>query len=554
MMNRFFRRAAWAAACLLAVAGCRLMETESLTIPERIAQYTTVRLSADLASLTPAERRMIPLLVKAGEEMDAIFWKQAGVSSKEYLAGFADPDLRRCVEINYGPWDRLRGNEPFVRGVGVKPLGAGFYPADMTRDEFEAHLAEHPEDAESFRSLYTVIRRDGAGRLVAVPYHVEYASEMQRAAELLEQAAGLAEDAGLKRYLELRARALVTSDYRPSDLAWMDMKTNRIDVVIGPIETYEDRLFGYKASAECFVLIKDLEWSRRLERYAALLPDLQKGLPVDGEYKREEPGGGSDLNAYDAVFYAGDCNSGSKTIAINLPNDEVVQQEKGARRLQLKNSMRAKFDKILVPIAGRLMAEDQRRHVTFDAFFTNTMFHEVAHGLGIKQTIEGNGTVREALREHYSAMEEGKADILGLYLVTRLVEDGVLTEGSILDHYVTAFAGIFRSARFGASSAHGRANMVRFNFFERMGAFERDEATGTYRVNEAKMKEAITALSRQILVIQGDGDHEGAGRMLEEMGRAGRVLRADLDRISREDIPVDVVFEQGLEALGLDGD
>ena len=281
------------------------------------------------------------------------------------------------------------------------------------------------------------------------------------------------------------------------------MKDNTIDVVIGPIETYEDQLFGYKAAYEAYILVKDKQWSRRLEKYAAMLPALQKGLPVPSQYKQETPGASSDLNAYDVIMYAGDCNAGSKTIAINLPNDEEIQLIKGARRLQLKNAMRAKFEKILVPIADVLIADDQRAHVTFDAFFANTMFHEVAHGLGIKNTITGKGTVREALRDKASALEEGKADILGLHLISTLHSQGELGDADLMDNYVTFMAGIFRSIRFGASSSHGIANLIRFNYFQQAGAFSRDQATGSYRVNFEKMQAAVESLSEKIIQLQG---------------------------------------------------
>ena len=358
-------------------------------------------------------------------------------------------------------------------------------------------------------------------------------------------------DPGFKEYLQARAKALRTNEYQPSDMLWMDMKNNKYDVVIGPIENYEDKLYGYKAAAECFVLVKDMSWSKRLARYASMLPDLQQGLPVDEKYKAESPGTNSDLNAYDVVYYAGDCNAGSKTIAINLPNDEEVQLKKGSRRLQLKNSMRAKFDKILVPIADLLIVPDQRQHITFNAFFSNTMFHEVAHGLGIKNTITGKGRVREALREAASALEEGKADILGLYMVTKLLENGNLSEGTLEDYYVTFMAGIFRSVRFGASSAHGKANMIRFNFFKELGAFTRNKS-GQYRVNIDKLKVAMTELSRKLLQLQGDGDYAVARTFVDEMAFVGEVLKADLDRVNRAGIPTDIVFEQGAGVLGLD--
>jgi len=299
------------------------------------------------------------------------------------------------------------------------------------------------------------------------------------------------------------------------------------------------------------VLVKDREWSNRLARYVALLPGLQRGLPVPDAYKREKPGAESDLNAYDAVYYTGQSNAGSKTIAINLPNDEQVQLEKGTRRLQLKNVMRAKFDHILVPVADELIAEDRREHIEFDSFFANVMFHEVAHGLGIKNTIGRKGTVREALKEQAGALEEGKADVLGLYMVTRLQEQGDLEEANLDDNYVTYLAGIFRSIRFGASSAHGRANAAQFSFFQERGAFTRDSTSGRYRVDLPKMRAAVDALAGQILRLQGDGDYAGAGRFMTERAVISPALQRDLDRLGTKRIPVDIVFEQGVDVLGL---
>ena len=293
-----------------------------------------------------------------------------------------------------------------------------------------------------------------------------------------------------------------------------------------------------------------MEWSARLAKYVGMLPGLQKGLPVDDKYKQEVPGSNSDLNAYDVVYYAGDCNAGSKTIAINLPNDEEVQLKKGTRRLQLKNAMRAKFDKIMVPIADALIVPEQQKHVTFNAFFSNTMFHEVAHGLGIKYTLDGKTSVRDALGNVASAVEEGKADILGLYMITQLMEQGELSEGELEDYYVTFMAGIFRSVHFGASSAHGKANMIRFNFFKEMGAFQRGES-GRYRVDMEKMREAMTALSAKLLTLQGDGDLKVTGKFVDDNAFVGPTLQSDLDRLGQAGIPVDVVFEQGADVLGL---
>ncbi len=487
---------------------------------------------------------MLPILIEAAKIMDELFWYEAYGTKEKALTDAKDSDLAQFININYGPWDRLANNEPFVTGVGEKAAGANFYPSDMTKAEFEAaNLADK-------NSLYTFLRRDEAGKLMTIPYREQFKSQVERAAALLEQAATFAENEGLKKYLSLRAKALLTDEYQESDFAWMDMKTNHLDVVIGPIETYEDQLYGYKAAHEAYILVKDMKWSERLAKYASVLPELQKGLPVPAAYKQETPGRDAELNAYDVVYYAGDCNAGSKTIAINLPNDEEVQLKKGTRRLQLKNAMRAKFDKILVPISKTLIAKDQQKHITFDAFFSNTMFHEVAHGLGIKNTIDGKGTVRAALKEHASALEEGKADILGLYMIKQLHDQGEI-EGDIKDFYVTFMTSIFRSVRFGASSAHGKANMIRFNFFKENGAFERNPADGRYRVNFEKLETAAAALSQKILTLQGDGNYEGVAQLVAEIGKIDDGLQGDLDRLGAAGIPVDVVFEQGLDILGL---
>lgn len=517
---------------------------EASPVAEKLATYREVRLTTDLSQLSEKEKQMIPLMIEASKIMDQLFWYEAYGDKEAFISSLTDEATQKYAMINYGPWDRLANNEPFIEGVGPKPAGANYYPEDMTKEEFEA------TELEGKTSLYTFIRRDEAGNLITVPYYEMFGEQVQRASDLLKQCAELAEDEGLKTYLSLRAEALLNDDYQPSDMAWMDMKTNGLDFVVGPIENYEDQLYNYKAAHEAYVLVKDKSWSERLAKYAAFLPELQEGLPVPDAYKAETPGTDADLNAYDVVYYAGDCNSGSKTIAINLPNDPEVQLSKGSRRLQLKNAMQAKFDEILVPIADMLIHPDQRKHITFDAFFGNTMFHEVAHGLGIKNTINGKGTVRAALKEHSSALEEGKADILGLYMITQLHEKGEI-EGDLNDYYVTFMAGIFRSVRFGAASSHGKANMIRFNFFNEYGAFAKDEETGTYRVDFAKLKEAMDALSEKILTLQGDGDYEGVAQLVAEKGKIGPVLQSELDRLSEQNIPVDIVFEQGVEVLGL---
>jgi len=507
-----------------------------------VETYTDFTLTADIAHLSDNEKQMLKILFKAADIMNSIYWQESYGNKKQLMNNIADPYAREFVEINYGPWNRLDNNNAFIEGVDTKPAGVQFYPSDMTKEEFEAW------DDPNKSSQYTVIIRNEDGSLQSVWYHDYFKKEIDEVADLLKEAATLAGDDGFKNYLNLRAQALLTDDYLESDMAWMDMRNNNVDLVIGPIENYEDALFGTKAAHEAFILIKDLEWTKKLAHFAQFLPELQSQMPVEDKYKQEKPGANADLGAYDAIFYAGDCNAGSKTIAINLPNDERVHLEKGSRRLQLKNSMRAKFDKILMPISQILIAEDQRKHVTFDAFFANTMFHEVAHGLGIKNTINGKGDVRSAIKEQYSALEEGKADILGLFMVTKLHEKGELGDVDLMDNYVTFMAGIFRSVRFGAASSHGKANMIRFNYFLEKEAFSKAE-DGTYSIDMEKMKVASAELTQLILQIQGDGDYDAAKALVKKRGIINADLQADLDKIDAAGIPIDIIFKQGPEYL-----
>lgn len=506
-------------------------------------QYAKVTLTTDISHLSDNEVKMLGYLFTAGQIMDDIFWMEnLGGDKEEFLSKIENPDARKYAEINYGPWDQLDNRHIFIPGYEAKPEGAGFYPTNMTKEEFEAW--ENPDKT----SQYTMVYRDENGRLQTMWYHEAFAKQINKAAELLMIASELAGDKEFAEYLKLRAQALLTDDYYYSDMAWMDVRNNNVDFVVGPIENYTDGLFGYKASHEAFILIKDQEWTKKLSRYVALLPKLQTQLPVEDKYKQEKPGSDADLAAYDVVFYGGDCNMASKTIAINLPNDERVQLQKGTRKLQLKNAMKAKFDKIVVPISNVLVAEKARKNIKFDAFFANVMFHEVAHGLGIKNTLDGKGTVRHALKEQYSALEEAKADILGLFLVTKLYEMGEYTNTTLEENYTTFMAGIFRSVRFGAASAHGKANMIEFNYLSKEGAFTRDE-NGLYNIDFPKMKLAVEKLGGAILTAQGNGDYEFVKKWIATDGVIKSELQADLDKLAGHGIPKDIWFEMGMKEL-----
>ena len=534
-------------ATVLSFSACKEAAKESKTSPYQALadQYAEFTLTTDVTKLTENEKKMIPLLIQVSDLMEEIFWQNAYGDKNQLFEGVTDNALSKYLSINYGPWDRLNDNTPFIEGVKAKPAGANFYPHDMTKEEFEALQDERKTD------WYSIIRRDENGALKVIPFHEAYPEQTQKAAELLRQAATLAEDAGLKKYLELRAEALLTDDYLASDLAWMDMQDNMIDFVVGPIETYEDALFGYKAAHSGQILVKDKEWSKKLSTYAQYLPKLQENLPVPDAYRQEKANANPDMNAYDVIYYAGDCNSGSKNIAINLPNDPRVHAAKGSRKLQLKNSMQAKFDKILIPISKLVIHPDQQQYVRFDAFFENVMFHEVAHGLGVNYTIKDKQDIRSALQDKYTSIEEGKADILGLYCVTKLAEWGILDDKEIMDNYVTFIAGIFRSCRFGAASAHGKANMMQFAHFMASGAITRDETTGYYSIDCEKMRKDIEIIAGEYITIEGDGNYEKAAQLIAEKGIVTPLLQQDLDKIANAGIAKDIFFKQGSAALGL---
>lgn len=518
-------------------------------MPVPLSRYVEVPLTSELyAQLSPQEQAMLPLLMDAAQEMDAIFWQEAYGDREALLASIADPELRRLAELHYGPWDRLDGDAPFLDGVGPKPAGAQFYPADMTREEFGAACQASPEQAAALKSPYTLVRRDAHGGLLAVPYHVAFAAQVGRAAEKLRQAAELAEDPGLRRYLELRAAALLDDNYRASDLAWLDMQENGVDIVIGPVEQYEDTRFAYKAAHTGIVLLKDRAWSARLARLAARLPELQRRLPVPDAYKREMPGGDSDLGAYDAVCFAGDALAQTPA-AINLPNDEEVQLAKGTRCLQLRNVMRTAFDTRNRARADLVCAPDQRARYTFDAYFQRLLFHEVAHGLGIKHTLDGAGTVRDALRELDPAIEEAKADSLGLHLIGTLQEMGELADADLEGSVVTFLVGIFGGALSGISEAHARGGLAQFAFLSDHGVVSRDPATGRHRVDPPAMREGVAALAAKLLTLQGDGDHDGATVFLATAEAAHDALRPDLDRLASADIPRGIIYRQGMDVL-----
>lgn len=510
-----------------------------------LSNYVEVRLNTDINYLSKNEKKIIPLLIEASNLIDDIFWTQSIGRKERVMDSIENNDLKLYAAINYGTWDRLNGMEPFIDKFGVRPLGARFYPSRMTFQEFESLNADNKYD------LYTLIRKRNDGSLYTISYYEAYKEKNIKIAELLEKASGLAKDVNLKKYLKLRAKAFLNDNYYESDMAWMDNITSNIDLIIGPIEYSEDRLFHAKAAHGSILLLKDKEWSTKLENTKEYLSTLQKMLPVDDIYKNEDPITSADLGVYNVLYCAGNFNAASKNISITLPYDGRVQMEKGSRKLQFKNVMKVKFDKILLPIANIVIAEEQRKNIKFDAFFENTMYYEVGNCLGCTKTVNNKGTVKEALKEYYFAMEESKSDILSLFFITKLQETNIFTNKDLMDNYVTYLADIFRSMRFGAASPQGKANIVRLNYFLEKGAVTKDETTGTYLVNEENTKKAIEEFASEILKLRGDGDYEKTKVLFDEKGEINQSLEEAINKMAKAGIPKDVYFKQGLNELGL---
>ena len=523
------------AATAIAVAACA-QKVDDSALKEKVDSYAVVEVKSPLYdALSENDKKIVGLFREAADIIDGMFWKQT-FGEKADIENLPDGYAKSYAMINYGAWDHLDDNKPFIEGYGDKPLGCCYYPQDMTMEEWNAFA-----DPDKL-SLYTMIRRDEKGALKTVWYRDEFKAELEKVCLLLEEAAALTTNEGMKTYLTERIKAFRTDDYLASDMAWMDMKDCNMDLVIGPIENYDDHLFEAKAAYECFILLKDEKRSANLAKYVGLLPTLQKQLPCKPEYKTFVPGTSSDLNVYDAIYYAGDCNAGSKTIAINLPNDERVHAAKGARRLQLYNSMMAKFDKILMPIGEVLMDPAQLGYLSADAFFWNVTFHEVAHGLGVKQTVNGKGTVDEAMGSEKTTWEEAKADILGLFMVSSLIDMGEITDITKEQSIATFIAGIVRSVRFGSASSHGKANMMCFNYMEDHGAFSRN-AEGKYVIDFAKATAAINSWAELILETQATGNFEFAQKYAAENASIRPALAAEVAKVNEAGIPRDIVFD-----------
>ncbi len=511
-------------------------------IASRCARFQRHEISADLSVLTPQDRDALRHLVKAARQIDQIYLRQvwqgnpALAQKVAALEGPQAPFVQRYFRIMAGPWDRLEHFDPFI-GTTPHPAGGGLYPEDMTRQEFNAWLEAHPNDRPAFTSLTTVIRRRGHG-LVAVPYSRAYAPFLKAAAHELDAAAAATQNASLKKFLKLRAKAFLDDDYYQSDLAWMDLDSP-LEVVIGPYETYEDGLFGYKAAFEAFLCVAQPAESARLAGYKAQLPFLERNLPIPDRYKNLHRGTDSPIRVVDEVLTGGEARAGVQTLAFNLPNDERVREAKGSKKVLLKNMMRAKYDAILVPIAHRVLEGTEANSIAFDSYFHFTLFHELAHGLGPGRiTVDGRKTeVRLELKDLYSAIEEAKADIVGVYNLYALADRGAVPL-AVVEHLPwTYLAGLFRSARFGTTEAHGLAVVIEMNFLRSKGAIEVAQ-DGRFRPRVENFPGAIRDLAQELLMIEAQGSYAGAQRLVATYGTVSPAMQKLLDGM--KDIPVDV--------------
>ncbi len=513
-------------------------------LAERVDRFAPARLGFDTTGLSSWEWAVLDRLVQASDVVHEIFRRQVDPRVPVWLQELEDAEGRgRAAALAYygimvGPWDRLRGHEPFL-DVGPKPPGAGYYPPDMTAERFDAWLEEHPEDREPFESNFTVIR-EGRDGLEAIPYADMYAPLLDEAARLLRAAADLSENASLSAFLRARADAFLSNDYYESDVAWMDIVDSRIEPTIGPYEVYEDRLLGYKAAFESFVTVVDAEASAELDTLKTRLRFLEERLPIPDRYKNLDRGFESPIRVVDAAYLGGDARAGVQTMAFNLPNDERVRSAKGSKKVMLRNVSQAKFNRILVPIAERTSDTDVVDRVSFRPWFTAVLMHELAHGLGpgFIEVEGGRTTVNQALREHYSALEEAKADVVGLYNLTVLEETGLYDAAFVRRAFASHVPDFFRAVRFGTTEAHGLANMVQFNWHMERGALTYNEATGKFSVNLQAMMLANRELAERILMIQARGDYEAAGALLAEYGTVGPELERAMERI--RNVPVDV--------------
>ncbi len=539
---------------LILLVGCKSQndETENKEVTmlkEKIAQFVPVELKYDSSHLTAKQKIVVEKLFEASQLMDSIFLNQVYSKNEEIKAKLeasndeVDKLKLQYFNLMFGPFDRLDHDKPFI-GDKKKPLGANFYPENMSMEEFNNWIKDHPNDEKAFTSDFTIIRRDGK-KLIAIPYSEAYKPQLTKAAKLLREAADNAENPSLKNYLNLRAKAFETNDYYESDMAWMDLKNNDIEIVIGPYEVYEDNLFNYKASFESFLTIKDPVESEKLKKFGSYLKDIENHLPIDDKYKNTERGSESPIVVVNEIYSGGDTKAGVQTLAFNLPNDERVRKAKGSKKVMLKNISDAKFEKQLKPISEIVMEKDQLPYVTVNAFFSHALMHEMSHGVGPGFiTVNGRKTeVKKELKETYSTIEECKADVLGMYNNIFMIDKGMFPKSFANETYTTFLAGIFRSVRFGITEAHGRGNAIIYNYLLENGGYQYDKQTQKVRVNFDKVYDVIKQLAHDLLTLQATGNYQGAKDMIAKYAVITPTMKTLIEKLSN--IPVDIkpVFE-----------
>jgi len=554
-----------AASLVLALAGCRAQAAEApaqagdratADLQQKTARFAVTELSADLSALPPNEREALAHMVRAAQVMDALFLEQVWSGNETTFQALVrdESPLGRvrlhAFLVNKGPWSRLDHNEAFVPGVPEKPAAANFYPAGATKAEVETWIAGlSAADKERATGFFTTIRRGPDGKLMAVPYSTEYQGELALAAQHLRAAAAATRQPTLKAFLESRAAAFVSNDYYESDVKWMELDAT-IEPTIGPYEVYEDEWFNYKAAFEAFITVKDQSESDKLKKFAGSLQEIENNLPIDANYRNQRLGALAPIAVVNTVFSAGDGNRGVQTAAFNLPNDERVIREKGSKRVMLKNNQQAKFDKVLTPISKIALAAADQGNIAFEAFFTHILMHELMHGLGPHDIIVGGRTttVRQELKETYSAIEEAKADISGLFALQLLIDKGQLDKGLEKTIYTTFLASAFRSLRFGINEAHGRGQAIQLNFLLDQGGFTVN-SDGTFAVDTAKIRAGVTALTREIMTLQAEGSYAKAKQMIETLGLIRPQTKALLDRLTSVPVDIEPRFVTALDLL-----
>ncbi len=545
-------------ALMLSAAGCAMQAAEAppaatpdavsrddaYSIEERLAKFAPVRMSPDTSFLNAEEREVVNLLIEAADLMDEVYLRQFYADNPALRARIAASDapnraqLLSFFDLNFGAWDQLEEFRPFFGDVAL-PDGAGFYPTDLTQEEFDAYLVAHPDQREALTSGYTVVRREGE-RLVAVPYSQAYAEWLEPAAQLLERGAQRTSNASLRNFLNLRAAAFRSNDYYESELAWMDIEGTPIEPVIGPYEVYTDRLRGQKTAFEAFITLQQPEESAALDRYKALLPDMEANLPVPERYKNANRPFNSPILVAEQVHGGGDNAAGVQTIAFNLPNDERVRAEKGAKKVILSNVLGAKYDRILAPMAQRTLAPDQAALVSRRYMTQITLFHELSHSLGPGTiTVDGRETtVNAELRDVYTASEEAKADVMGAWNILYLMRSGELPVAEREEMLATYFAGIFRAVRFGTEEAHGRGAALQYGYLLERDAFSWDASAERYTIDYDAMEAGIRELVGEIVTRQGDGNYDGMAAFFNRYAGLDDAARTVL--ANSEDIPTDI--------------